>query len=205
MSFDLSATANDLLARLGATSWGDLDWTTQAEVYSYFDEGLKSLAAKTGIFVERDTSGTLATGTNQYQAPTGWISTIHLSVAGLRIRPTTLTEIEALDAAYVAALGTPTRYSDDAGQLGSITYYPTPQAPDAGKTAAVVFHLSPPDLSVGQTLIPAQSPVADFFLYYALQRARSKESVSSMPEVANHAEQRAAMFLQIFEQYWGQE
>lgn len=205
MAFDLSATANDLLGRLGATSFADLDWTTQAEVYSYFDEALKSLAAKTGIFVERDASGTLASGTNQYQAPTGWISTIHLSVAGLRIRPTTLTEIEALDSQYVTASGTPVRYSDDSGPLGSITYYPTPAAADAGKVVAVVFHLSPPDLSTGQTLIPAPSPVADFFLYYALQRARSKESVASMPEVASHAQQRAAMFLEIFEQYWGQE
>lgn len=205
MASNLNTTAGDLLARLGATSFGDLDWATIAEFYTYFDEGLKHLAAKTGIFIERDATGSLASGESQYSAPNGWISTVHLSVAGLRIRPTTLTEIEALDSQYAAASGTPVRYSDDSGPLGNITYYPTPAAPDAGKTVAVVFHQSPPDLTTGQTIIPAPSPIADYFLYYGLMRARSKESVAAMPEVATHAASRVALFEQIFQQYWGEE
>jgi hypothetical protein len=201
MSFDLTATATMLLGRLGATSWADLDWLTEAEVFSYFDEAAKRLAQECGIFVIRDTSDNLANGTSQYATPAGWLSTIHVSAGSTRLRPASASELLALDATYTATTGTPARYSMDAGPLGTVTIYPTPT-----RYAALcqVCHVFPqPDITQSAPTAPISSPISDYFLYFALWRARGRQSESSMPEIASHAEARCKQFEEMFNGYYG--
>lgn len=202
--FDLTQTAKALLSRLGAVSWSDLDWLTEAEVFSYFDEAAKRLASLTGAFVERDTSESLASAQTEYACALGWISTIHLSNNGARLRPTSVAELLALDSTWPETPGNPSRYSDDAGPLGTFVVYPQPQTAQAGQALAQIYHRFPLDLSSSQTLTPVPSPVADYFLYFALMRARGKQSESAMPEVAAHAEERCKMYESIFANYYSE-
>jgi hypothetical protein len=202
--FDLSQTANTLLSRLGASSWDDIDWLTEAEVYSYFDEAAKRLAQVAGVFVERDTSIALATNVAQYDAPADWISTIHVSAGNTRLRPASVAELRALDDGWKSATGTTARYSMDAGALGTVVVYPKPNSAQNGQVLSMIYHQYPEEISDSQTLAPITSPIADYFLYFALNRARGKQSDKAMPEVAAYAAQRVQLYEQILESYFGE-
>lgn len=208
--YDLTLTANSLLSRLGAASWADLDWVTEAEVFSYFDEAAKRLATHCGAFVERDATGLLAADEAQYATPLDWISSIHVSTGTtpVRLRPSSVSELLALDGTWQTTPATvnnpPARYSMDAGPLGTITLYPLPQAAQAGQTLAQIYHRFPADIGSTQTLAPIPSPVSDYFLYFALMRCRGKQSEGAMPEVAAHAEERGKLYEQIFSGYYGE-
>lgn len=207
--YDLSLLVNTVLSRLGASGWADLDWLTETEVYAYFDEAAKRLATHCGAFVDRDASAELAAAVPQYANPDGWISTIHVSAGNTpqRLRPTSVAELMALDSAWqtTACIGNtlPTRYSLDAGPLGTVTAYPMPLERQAGQPLAHIYHRFPEDISSTQTLVPAPTPVADYFLYFALMRARGKESPGAMPEIAAAAKARVEMYEQIFQSYYG--
>lgn len=204
--YDLTLLSNTLLSRLGAASWDDLTWLTEEEVFSFFDEAAKRLATHCGAFVDRDASAQLVKNQAQYANPAGWVSTIHASagVTPNRLRPASASDLTALDATWQTTpcgSALPSRYSLDAGPLGTITVYPLPG--QNGQPLAQIYHRFPPDLSPSQTLVPLSAPVADYFLYFALMRARGKESEGAMPEVAQHASARCQMYEQIFLSYYG--
>jgi hypothetical protein len=203
--FDLSFTALALLPRLGAVSFNDLQWLSRTEIYSYFDEAAKRLADRCGIFVERNTDVTLTSGIGAYSMPARWISTLHASISGSRLRPSSAAELEALDPAWpAAAAGTgqqPTRYSLDAGPLGTVTTYPKPSL--SGAILATINHVYPLTIVVDSTVIPIPAPVADYFLYFALARARGKQSEAEMPEAVALAEARLELYEQVLTTYYG--
>jgi hypothetical protein len=193
-----------LLERLGVTGgWGDLDWCTQAEVWGWFWEA-QSRLAELGLFVAAETFSTVA-GTGSYALPADWLNTIFASVNGQQMRPVSAAELVALDSYWSGAAcwtqQVPGRYSMDAGALGTITLYPYPGAVNS---VTLVDQVLPPAISTGQTTSPIHALLQDYFLYFALQRARGKESPNAMPEVAAAAAQMVKMYEQIICSYWGQ-
>jgi len=193
-----------MLGRLGAQAWDDLEWLTESELYTYFDEAAKQLA-RSGVFVDEDSTVTLSAGESQYTTPAGWISSVRVSGAQGVLRPASTFELEALDSAWETAQGPPYRYSMDAGPLGTVTLYPQPTANQQHETLTHVYHRFPPDVSTAQTAVPVPEPVADYFAYFALQRARGKESEGAMPEMAAHFAERVQMYEQILASYWGEQ
>jgi hypothetical protein len=208
-AFDLSTLEPIVQARLGATSWDDLTWLEESELYSYFDECAKRLAHQSGVFIERDTGTNLTANEAQYAAPENWIATLHLSVSNRRLRPTSVAGLLALDSTWQTtpcAMGQmPTRYSDDAGPLGTVTLYPIPQQQQAGETLGHVYQQFPADISTTQMSAPVPAPVADYFGYFAAMRARGKESEGAMSEMSAHFDQRCQMYETLFAHYWGEE
>jgi hypothetical protein len=202
MSFDLSATANVLLERLGAASWTDLDWCSQSEVYGWFDEA-QSRLAELGLFVALETLATEA-AVSAYALPADWLRTIFAAVNASQVRPASVAELQALDSGWAGAVCAagelPSRYALDAGSLGTLTLYPQPGAVN---TLELIDQITPPDITATQTSAPIPSVVSDYFLYFALQRARGKESPNAMPEVAAAAAQMVALLEQAFQTLWG--
>jgi hypothetical protein len=202
VSFDLSATAAEFLARAGVVSWTDLNWCTQAEIYSYFDEAAQRLATL-GLFVARNTQ-TIAASTPQYACAANWLDSLHVSVNGQQCRPTSVAELVAYDSTWLAlfceAGELPYRYSMDAGPLGTITLYPQPAASAELET---VDHTTAATITPAQTLAPIPAVLSDYFLYFALKRARGKEGPYQMPEIAEAAEQACELFEQVLASYWG--
>lgn len=201
--YDLTETANVLLGRLGATSWTDLPWLTEAEAFGFFDEAAKRLAERARLFADRDDTTAIAANQAQYDNPASWIDTEHVDLDGAALRPASAAELTALDATWAATPGPPARYSLDAGPLGTITVYPAPQADSAGKKLAQVYEGFPDAISTGQTVVPLPAALADYFLYFGLMRARGKESEGAMPGMAAHFEQRVKLYEQIALKYWG--
>jgi len=202
MAFDLSATAAEFLFRVGAQSWTDLDWCTEAEIYGYFDEAAKRLA-ELGLFVESEATPIFA---NQaaYALPAPWLDSIHVSVNNAQCRPASAAELLALDATWPALVcepgQTPTRYSMDAAQLGTIVLY---GMPSGGGAIASIDHVALAAITPSNTLAPIPAACSDYFLYFAIQRARGKESDYAMPEVAAGAGEMVALFEAVFTAYWG--
>jgi hypothetical protein len=204
MSFDLTNTANDFLGRIGAVTFADCaDWLTEDEVFTYFDEAAQRLA-ELGLFVASQAFPVTA-GAAQYPMPANWIDSLHVDVDGQQLRPTSTAELEALDSAWPQETcddnQLPSRYSMDAASLGTITLYPVPS--DASDTLTSVSHVSPATLAAATPLAPIPAVVSDYFLYFALQRARGKESPNQMPEIAAAAAEQCALYEQIFASYWG--
>jgi len=204
MSWDLSQTANDLLARLGAANWTDLNWCTQSEVYSWLDEAAQRLG-ELGLFVQQN-SQTLTPGTAQYPLSANWLQTIHASASGSLLRAASAEELEALDSEWTVTqcvTGEPSsRYALDAGPLGTITLYPQPADAD---TLSTIDQVSPATVTYLQTLIPAPPPVSDYCFYFALMRARGKESPNAMPEIAAHAADRVKHLEQVLAIFGGKQ
>jgi hypothetical protein len=202
MAFDLTATAAEFLSRAGVLSWADLNWCTEDEIYGYFDEATQKLA-EMGLFVSSNTQ-TITAAAPQYACAPNWLHSLHVSVNGQQLRPTSVAELVAYDSLWLALIcepgELPYRYSLDAGALGTITLYPQPSAAAELET---IDHVSAETITPAQTLAPIPSVLSDYFLYFALQRARGKESPYQMPEIAEAAGQACALFEQVFTQYWG--
>ena len=199
---DLANTILDILPTLGASGLSDLDWCTQAELYQWADEAAKRLSHRVGVFVERDTSTALVSGTATYPTPTGHVDTIHASVLpSVKLLPSSVQELAALDATWSKTAGPVTRYSMDAAGIGTITVY---QIPTAAGTLAVIFHKFIPQIQAGASAIPVCSPVADYFAYAMLAGARRKESDHTMLDMADHFDKRVDMYEQILTHYFGE-
>ena len=200
--FDLTATATEFLSRIGETAWSDVEWITQAEFFEYCDEALNHLA-EMGLFVLRETQ-TVSPGTSAYVMPSTWLDSIHVSVNGAQLRPTSTAELLAFDSLWPQTAcepnANPTRYAMDFGTLGTITLYPQPVQTAELET---IDHVLPAAISAAQTTAPIPSVLADYFLYFAIQRARSKESAYAMPEVAAAAASRVQLYEAVIQTYWG--
>lgn len=192
---------SDILPALGATSLQDLDWATNTELYQWADEAIKRLSHRCGVFVVRDdVSTTLTIGLSQYQVPPGHIDTIHVTLAGLSLRATTVAELEALDGTWAETEGAVTRFTMDAIGVGFITLY---MIPTAAGTLAWIFHQFPPAEITSGSIVDVPSPMADYTAYAMVGEARRKESDRAMPEVAEHCDQMMALMEEVACAYWG--
>jgi hypothetical protein len=202
---DLATVLDGVLPALGASSLADLDWTSEAELYKFADEGNKRLAQKIGGWVDRSAAVAVTSGSAQVSMPTGYVDLIHASIAGAYLRPTSALELSALDVNWTTAaegfLSPVRRISMDALGPTQGLLYPIPAS---STTAAVIYHRFQPTIQAGSSTIPVASPVADYFAYAMLAEARRKESDQTMPEMAAHFDERLALFEQIFERYFGE-
>lgn len=197
-------TAQDLLDELypllAASGSADLDFWTHAQLLAWLNAGMARLARSAAVFVERDTSISVAAGTASYTLPTNHLSTLHVSLGGSLLRPASAAELEALSAAWQTDVGTPARYWQDSGLgLAAIGLYPKPTATG---TLAVVEHELADTLTAGVSL-PLPDPIADFAFFYALAEARAIESDGAMPETAEICRQLASLIEQMARDYWG--
>jgi hypothetical protein len=197
---DIANVIYDILPALGATSLGDLDWCTETELFQWADEAAKRLARTAGVWVEIDSSTAVMPSTSNYSAPVDHIDTIHVHLGTTVLRETSVRELLALDGSWQTSPGAVTRYSMDAGDPGTITIY---QIPTAAGTLTVIYHQYPAQIEAGASLIAVASPIQDYFGYSMLAEARRKESDASMPEMADHFDQRVALYEQVIEHLWG--
>jgi len=197
-------TAQDLLDELypllGASGSADLDFWSDAQLLGWLNAGLARLARTAALFVERDTSITVEAGRAQYSLPTPHLSTLHVSLGAVLLRPASAAELEALSATWQTDRGTPARYWQDSG-LGtaSIGLYPKPTA---GGTLAVIEHEVPDTLPAGDPL-PLPEPLSDYGFFYILAEARAIESDGAMPETAEICRQLYGLIEEIAGDYWG--
>jgi len=191
-----------LLPSLGAYKLADVVFWTEEELYEYADEGIQRLAKATGLFVERDASTTLVAGTALYNLPTRHLSTIHVSLlGGANLRGVSVRDLEALDATWEAATGVVEKFAQDFRGTEQLRLY---RNPSTGGTLAVVFHQYPAEIAQATPTLTGPVVLEDYLSWAMLSAARGKEGDAAMPEVAKHAEERIALFEQVFKSYWGQ-
>jgi hypothetical protein len=197
----LSAILADVWPALNATDAADAIWWTEAELVSYANQGLSRLARERGLIVERRTIA-VSNGTSSYTLPARHLSTLAATVDGAALRPATLADLEARDAAWRTTpqgAGEPlTHYLQDSG-LDLIRLYPIPAA--AATLAALVRETSA-TLAAGDA-VPLPDCAADWLFFEVLRQARQKESDGAMPEIAEFAGEMCGLYERIFGEFAG--
>jgi hypothetical protein len=188
-----------ILPALGAAAAADLVFWTAQDLYDWLNEGLKQLARRRGLFIERDTSISVVASTASYTLPARHLSTLHVALDGAELRPATVRAVEALDADWPNTEDTPERYLQDVAGLGSIRLYPTPD--DSG-TLGIVFHRYPADVADSDS-IPAPDTISDYLADVVIAEARGTEGDGAMPEAAEFCRQEGKLYEAVFRGYWG--
>jgi hypothetical protein len=213
MACDVANSVADLWYRLGFQSQADLDaalWVPPADLYQFADEAVKRLAWTAGIFKVFDSSVVVTSGQAELTMPAGHVFTVaawflYGSLVQL-LRLTNVEQLYALEAAWGAQTGVPTRLSMDAGPVlgvggpGQALLYPSPNV--AG-TLCQVIQQTPATVAQGASVVPITAAAQDYFTYAVLATALSKESDHARPEVAAHCAERMKLFEKVFLQYFG--
>lgn len=204
---DLRDCFESIYPTLNAGGAADLVWWTDEEIYAWLDEAAKKLARESGAFIVRDTTIALVAGTATYDLPLRHISTIHATAAGRMATATNGQELEALDASYPSTQATaadpkPKRYLHDLDGIAKIRVYPSPGTGISGPLA-LVMHRFPAAIAQGSSLVALPGPLREYFTFYALGEARSKESKGAMPEVGAFYRELASLVEQVAIDYYG--
>jgi hypothetical protein len=204
MSLDVANSIADIWFRLGFISAADLDdsgtWVTSTELYEWADEAAQKLAYATGAFITLDMSITVSSGTAAYTLPAANVFTLAAWLGSNPLRFTPVRELQALDATWPATSGASTRASLDAGSVGTITLYPNPTS---GGTLNQLAEEYPSMIADGSSTVALPSVFQDYFSYAAMAGARLKESDARMEDMAQHFEERAALYLAIADYLYG--
>ncbi len=192
----------ELYPKLNAAAAADLIHWTETELYQWLDEAAKRLARNIGVFVERDASITIVTGTAVYNLPARHLSTIHMSISGASLYPSNVQELEALDSAWVETSGATSSFLNDNLGTASTRLYPNPDS-DVSGSLGVIFHRYVSEINSSNHSLTAPACLAEYFSWFALSEARRKQSEASMPEVADHFAKRVAWLEKVIEAYWG--
>lgn len=200
---NFSVVLGDLIPQLNAAGSNDLIFWTTDELFAWFDEAAQRLARQAGIFVSRDTSLTSVLNQGPYALPANQVSTIQADIGGFVLRPATVQELEALDAAWPTTIGNPQQFMQDKQGLNLIVLYPAPGSSTAGETIGLVIHNFPPTISASNVFLNAPTVLQDYFKFYALGEARAKECKGAMQEMAQWFQQLTGLYEQTIEQYWG--
>jgi hypothetical protein len=205
---DLRDCLEAIYPTLNAQGPGDLVWWTDSELYAWMDEAAKRLSRSTGCFLTRDDTTVVVAGTGSYSLPARHVSTVHASLEGRMLDRVSVQELEALDSAWPNAQAPlsqpfPLRYSLDAEGLNSIALYPKPNT-GGGGALAIVMHRSPTTIAPGSSLVALTAPLREYFTFFALGEARSKESKGAMYEVGAWYRKLAGLIEEIAIGYYGQ-
>jgi hypothetical protein len=193
-----------ILPDLHAAAMADLVFWDQDKLINWADECIKQLGRLAPVFTIRDTSVNTSGSVPSYSLPPRHVATIHVSLGAVSLRPSNISELEALDPDFQSVLGAPERWYEDAldgsGALIGLAPIPTVAAP-----LPIVYASFPPQLDVGQvnTMVPAPPPVKGYMANYILAEALQQESEAEMPDVAAHCKGRLALYEQAFQQYFG--
>lgn len=181
---NLSTSLAELWPALNSTSPIDAIFWDAPEMFQYFDEAVKRMARRFGVFVVYDQSITSAVSTPAYNLPANHISTQQADLAGLTLRPLNIQEAEALDASWPTTVGPPTHFLEDTEGLIQFALYPQADGPNAGKLAGLVMNSFPPDITPAAGILVAPFCLKDYFTFYAIGKAREKETRAQMYESA---------------------
>ena len=198
---DLSDALAEIYPLLNAASAADLVWWSDSELYQWADEAAQRLARRFGVFVERDASGSIVEGTASYGVPLRHVSTIHVSIAGVALGPSSVEEIEARDANWVDTSAASDSWLWEAG-TDYTRIYPTPDDTVTGSLARI-FHRYPATIDSSNYLISIPAAIRDYISWFILAEAHKKESEGRKPEVGAHFENRLGLMEKVIESYWG--
>jgi len=180
-------------------------WVTETELYQWGDEAVKRLSREISLFINYSTStmtqAYLATYTLSPRHVYTLLAAVVTTSESQILRPTTVRELYALDAAWPSTPGFPRRASLDAGPVGTITLYPLPTA--AGYTVAQLEQEIPDDVSAAAPQVAVPAVLEPYVTYAMLAGARGKESEAAMPEMSDHFRQRLSLYEQVMRHLWG--
>ncbi len=175
------------LPALNAASTADLVWWASQDLYNFADEALKRLARTAAVFAA---DSSILAGAGEIANPAGTLVIVHAAANGATLRPATVRELEALDANWTAATGTPKRWVQDLG-LGQMRLYPAPPAP---VTLQRIHHAEPAKITTGATTLTAPVALDAYVLWSMIGSARAQEGESQMADVADHSRNRMELF-----------
>jgi hypothetical protein len=144
-----------------------------AEVLAAVNQG-QQLAALLTLCLEKTVSFALTTSTfyTPRSTVTDLIVPLRLAVSGVRLRPSTLAELDAMDPAWQATAGTPSRYFASGCNLFGVT-------PQGTATAQLTYAASPATMISGNTpAIPATHHPD--LVEYGVYRVRLKEGAQQL-------------------------
>lgn len=201
---DASVTAGQILAglypRLHAHDASDLVWWTEAGLLTWANIAVQKLARLCGVFVGRAITGS-ATEQAVYPLPVNHISTLQITYDGKPLRPSTSTELTALDPDYATTPGAPRRWYEDQIGMRSLGLAAVPT--EDSKIIGMLHHFYPPELTNDASELPVPDAVAAYVSDSILASAYGAQGQSAMPEVAAFLNSKCQMLEQVFVQYWG--
>lgn len=200
---NLSVVLGNLWPSLNATSAIDAVFWGTPEIFQYFDEAAKRLARRFEVFVVYDQSITSARNTPTYAVPASYISIQQADLAGLILRPLNIYEAEALDSNWPSTVGPPTHFLQDTQGLTQIALYPQADAGSSGKALGLVMNTFPPDVSPSMGFLVAPPGMQEYFEFYAIAKARAKESHAPMVESSQFFMGLVEMMEAAIDKYWG--
>lgn len=148
-----------------------------AEVLAAINEGQQLIALST-LCLEKSANFTLTAATCWFTPRTSltdMIVPLRVIVAGVRIRPGTIPDLEAENAAWQATAGDTARYA----ALGCNLLAVTPQAA-AGSTASITYAYSPPALVLDADVPVIPEAYHQDLIEYGYWRVRLKEGGSGL-------------------------
>jgi len=181
---NVSLTVSELWPPLNATGPSDAIFWTQSELFEWINEAAKRLSHKLGVFVIRDTLTTLTLlNIGDYALPNYHIHTLQCDLNGKVLRARNVQELEAADAAWPTTIGPPVAFLEDTLGFRRLTIYPAPDA--ANQTLPINFVMAQisPEVSAASPVIPAPACLREYFTFYTLAEARTKQSNAQMDEI----------------------
>ena len=202
-----------LYPQLHGTDATDIVFWTEAELWRYVADAAKRLVQRYGIRIVRDvTSVTLSSGVASYLTPPRHMSTLHVALNNLALRPTSTTELERKDSQYqtrAATAASPVSWwYEDRNLLNHIGLYPVPGPLDDGLKLEVIFHqyFCGPDLAdevIGSPqYIDTQLWTGDYMAISAMAEAYKREGDFQMPESAQAYGALLGLYEQLAQSYW---
>ncbi len=195
MSVDLLDLLPEVYPALGSADGSDLVfWTTGALSRFAYDAG-DSLARRVPFMALRTTLSVVA-GTAEYSLPARHVGTIHVSVAGYSLRPTSVEELDALDDDWRTYEDYSERYIEGLGGEKKVRLHPKPIVTATGHIA---YTEHPSDDS---TTLAVPHALKEYFRLAIIAGARGSGDKGSMPEVAAWCTRVMGLMEQVAAGYW---
>lgn len=187
---------------LNAADASELEFWSQAELYTYASDALLELAKRYLLLVERDAdSVALVADQVLHPVPARHVATIHLSANLTSLRPAAVREIEALDQNWeAAASGTPARWAGDAFGTDYVALYPPASA---GGTLEWIYQQYSAELTISAPTVRIPAVLGDYLALVMIRRARDDQFDAAMTDVAQFCNQLTGLYRQVIESYWG--
>lgn len=200
---DTTAVIQSILPDLHADNLADLYFWTEGELIRWEDECVKRLARVAAVFVRRDASLVTVAGQASYSLPPRHVTSLHVSLGTVPLRPANMEELEGLDTDFRTTPGTPERWYEDKLAAPEVAFAPVPDA--AGVPLPIVYNSWPPELDASKvnTSLPAPAPVKGYIAMAVLGAAYQIEGESEMPDVASHCRGRLELYERTFQAYFG--
>ena len=199
---DFSTLIPWVCASLNCASVAELDPWNLTELYSYAEEKLRMAASRYLLFTAFDQTTALVAGQASYELPASHNSTIFAAADGVKLRASTVAELEALDDNWEeAANATPDRWTDDVLGLGLIRVYPPPVADGI---LTLIYQQDAPTVSAASPAAVVPIPVADYLAMAVVEQARSRQGDAQMLDAAKSFASVEQIYEQAFQAYWGE-